>query len=132
MDFFKILIEICIKCCLSRNSLDCSCTILSSTFDISIRGRLSGSFWDLFLRIVTFPSICTSCNSYSLILLQNYSEALAVLTQGFPLMRSNIFKFLLLTVSQVINHFCFLNIYLKNSFCLVDPVILKFTKGLLV
>ena len=33
----------------------------------------------------------TSCNTYSLIVFQNYLEVLVVLTQGFPLMRSNIF-----------------------------------------
>ena len=43
-----------------------------------------------FLRIVTFLSNCTSCNSYSLIAFQNYSGVLAVLTQGFPLIRSNV------------------------------------------
>ena len=44
------------------------------------------------LKIVTSPSNCSSCNSYLLIVFQNYSEVLAVLTQGFPLMRINIFK----------------------------------------
>ena len=74
-------------------------------------------------KIVTFPSNHTSCNSYSLIVLQNYLEILAVLTQGFPLMRSNMFqKFPLLTVSQIINCFCFLNIYSKeNSFLFGSP-----------
>ena len=87
-----------------------------------------------FLQIVTFPSNYISCNSYSLIVFQNYSEVLVVLTQGFPLMRSNIFKkFLLLTVSRMINHFCFLNIYsMENSFCPAALVILKFAKVLLV
>ena len=33
----------------------------------------------------------TSCNTYSLIVFQNYLEVLVVLTQGFPLTRSNIF-----------------------------------------
>ena len=33
----------------------------------------------------------TSCNTYSLIVFQNYLEVLVVLTQGFPLMMINIF-----------------------------------------
>ena len=61
-----------------------------------------------FSQIIFCPSNCISGNSYSLIVFQNYSEVLVVLTQGFPLMRSNIFwKFLLLTVSRMINHFVF-------------------------
>ena len=46
-----------------------------------------------------------------------------MLTQGFPLIRGNIFKNLpLLTVSRMINHFCLSNIYSKeNSFCLGSP-----------
>ena len=36
-----------------------------------------------FLQIVTFPANCLSCNSYSLIVFQNYSEVLVVLTQAF-------------------------------------------------
>ena len=44
-----------------------------------------------FLQKVTFPSNCIYCNSYSLIAFQNYSEVLVVLTQGFQLIRSNIF-----------------------------------------
>ena len=68
-----------------------------------------------FLEMVTFSSNWISCNSYSLIVFQNYSESLVVLTQSFPVMRSN--KFPLLTVSQMINHFCLLNIYsIENSF----------------
>ena len=191
--------------CLSRNSTICSCTILSSTFDISRRREIGRQFlgsvlepflksglnfailqalgnlpekltdciavllaWlimmhrllekflkdhrclepyfhqnflvfripypNQFLQIVTFPSNYISCNSYSLIVFQNYSEVLVVLTQGFPLMRSNIFKkFLLLTVSRMINHFCFLNIYsMENSFCPAALVVLKFAKVLLV
>ena len=54
---------------------------------------------ELVLQIVTFLSNCISCNSYSLTIFQNY----LVLT-GFPLMRNN--NFPLLTVSQMINHFC--------------------------
>ena len=87
-----------------------------------------------FSKIVTFLSNCTSFNSYSLIVFQNYSEASVVLTQGFPLIRSNIFlKFPWLTVSRIINHCCFLNIYTKeNSFCSVAPVIWKLAKVLFV
>ena len=87
-----------------------------------------------FLRIGTAPSNCISCNSYSLIVFQNYLGILVVLTQGFPLMRSNIFKkLLLLTVSQMKDHFSHLNIYsMENFFCLAAPVILKFSKVLLV
>ena len=54
-------------------------------------------FWTLyliqFLKIVTFPSNCTVCNSYLQIVLQNHSEVFGSFnTQGFPLMRNNIFK----------------------------------------
>ena len=79
-----------------------------------------------FLQIANFPPYCSSCNSYSVILL--------VLTQGFPLMRSNIFKkFSLLRINRIINYFCFSNIYsIGNSFCLAAAVILKFAKSNLV
>ena len=43
-----------------------------------------------FLKIVTFLSNCTSGNSYSLIVFQNYLDLLVVLTQDFPLMRSSV------------------------------------------
>ena len=43
-----------------------------------------------FQQIITFPSNQISCNSYSLIVFQNYSEILLVLTQAFPLMRSKV------------------------------------------
>ena len=55
-----------------------------------------------FLKIVTFPSNCTSCDIYSLIVYQNYLEILVVLTQGFPLMRSLAAPVILKLVSAII------------------------------
>ena len=55
-----------------------------------------------FLKVVTFPSNCTSCDSYSLIVYQNYLEILVVLTQGFPLMRSLAAPVILKLVSAII------------------------------
>ena len=72
-----------------------------------------------FSKIVTFHSSCTSCNSFLLIVFQNYSQVLAVLTQGFPLMKSNIFKkFPSLTVRRIINHFCFFKHIFEGEFSL--------------
>ena len=87
-----------------------------------------------FLETVAFPSNCISFNSYSLIVFQNFYVVLVALTQGFSLMRRIFFwKFLLLVMSRMINHFCFLNLYLiENSFCSAAPVILKFSKVVLV